>query len=54
VKHEIPLGTHHIFIAEVVSMFVEDELIRKSGKADPILDQQIAWVDQKYWGLVKI
>ena len=54
VKHELPLGTHHIFIAEVVCMFVEEELIRKSGKADPILNQQIAWADQKYWRLVKI
>ena len=53
VKHELELGTHQIFIAEVVGMFVEEELIRPSGRANPFSTEQIVYLDGKYWKLVK-
>jgi flavin reductase (DIM6/NTAB) family NADH-FMN oxidoreductase RutF len=51
VRQQIPLGTHHIFIGEVVGMWVEEEFARSPTRANPIPDQQLVWVDKKYWGL---
>ena len=53
VKHELELGTHQIFIAEVVGMHVEEELIRPSGRANPFSVEQIVYLDGKYWTLQK-
>jgi flavin reductase (DIM6/NTAB) family NADH-FMN oxidoreductase RutF len=54
VKQEIPLGTHTLFIGEIVSMYCEESLVRKSGKANPIPEEQIVWVDKVYWGLRRL
>lgn len=53
VKHELELGTHNIFIAEVVGMYVEEELVRPSNRANPFSVEQIVYLDGKYWTLKK-
>lgn len=51
VRNQLPLGTHHIFIAEIVSAYAEQPLIRPQGKPDPRPEDQLVWVGGKYWGL---
>jgi len=49
VKHELSLGSHNIFIAEVVAIHCDGELVRKDGKADPFPEEQIVYLNKKYW-----
>ncbi|HDH58476.1 MAG TPA: flavin reductase, partial [Bacteroidetes bacterium] len=49
VKHELSLGSHNIFIAEVVAIHCDDKLVRKDGKADPFPEEQIVYLNKKYW-----
>lgn len=54
VRNELSLGSHTIFIAEVLSIHCEESLIRPTGKADPFSEKQVAYLDKKYWTLKKI
>jgi flavin reductase (DIM6/NTAB) family NADH-FMN oxidoreductase RutF len=54
VKHELSLGSHTIFIAEVVGVHCDEELVRDDGRADPFPEEQIVYLDKKYWTLKKI
>lgn len=49
VKHELSLGSHNIFIAEVAAIHCDDKLVRKDGKADPFPEEQIVYLNKKYW-----
>ncbi len=51
VRHELELGSHHIFIAEVVSIHCDSERARPSGHPDPAPAEQIVYLDGRYWGL---
>jgi len=51
VKQELPLGTHHLFISEVVVVYADESNIRREGRADPVPESQIVWVDKKYFSL---
>lgn len=54
VKHELELGTHHIFIAEVLSIHCDEERARPSQRPDPKPEDQIVYLDGKYWGLYRL
>lgn len=54
VKHELSLGSHTIFIAEVVGIYCDEELARKDGRVDPFPEEQIVYLDKKYWTLKRI
>lgn len=54
VRQEIPLGSHYLFLAEVVSIWCDESYVRKSGKVNPSVLEQIVWVDRKYWRLKEI
>ena len=54
VKHEMELGTHHIFIAEVVNIHCDEERARKSQRPDPKSENQIVYLDGQYWGLHRL
>ncbi len=51
VKQELELGSHHMFIAEVVSVYGEKESIRPTGRPDPRPAEQVVYLDGKYWSL---
>ncbi len=54
VKQALSLGTHYVFISEIVSAFVEESILRPQRKPDPRPESQIVWLDQKYWRLIKL
>jgi len=53
IKQEHELGTHWIFIAEVVSIHCDEKLKRPSGRVDPFCKDQVVYLDGKYWKLKK-
>jgi len=53
-KKELPLGSHHIFIGEIVCSFCEEEFIREDGTVNPVPESQLVWLDKSYWGLKPI
>lgn len=54
VKHEIHLGSHHMFIADVVGIHGERQAgdLPHRPQLRPL--EQIAYLDGKYWGLKAI
>jgi len=54
VKHELGLGSHHIFIAEVVGIHCDQSLVRPSQRPDPFPEEQIVYLDGKYWRLKQV
>lgn len=53
-KKELPLGTHHIFIGEIVCAYCEEEFIRPDGSVNPSPESQFVWLDKSYWRLKPI
>ncbi len=51
VKNELNLGTHTIFIAEVVSIYTDESNDRPSGRPDPLPEEQVVYLDGRYWKL---
>lgn len=54
IKQELPLGSHHIFIAEIVSVHCDEELARRDGRADPFPEEQLVYLDKRYWTLKRV
>lgn len=53
VTQKIPLGTHHMFLAEVVSVSVSEEYLDKSGKFHLDAAKPICYSHGAYYGLGK-
>ena len=49
VKHELTLGSHIIFIAEIMGIHCDENLVREDGKADPFCEEQIVYMNKQYW-----
>ncbi|MBU0519102.1 flavin reductase family protein [bacterium] len=49
VKHQQKLGTHDIFIAEIVKIYCDEELVKPNGKADCFPEDQIVYLDKRYF-----
>ncbi|TKJ40132.1 flavin reductase [candidate division LCP-89 bacterium B3_LCP] len=49
VKHEIPLGSHNMFIAEVVAVHCEEDMVRRTKTAVPFPEEQLIYLDKRYW-----
>lgn len=54
VRDKKELGTHTIFIAEVVSIHCDENLKRPSGRPEPWPEQQLVYLDGNYWALKKL
>lgn len=52
VRQELALGSHALFIAEVLGIRCEEENKRPSGRAEPDARQQLVYLDGRYWKLV--
>ena len=53
VKQIIPLGTHDMFVAEVVSTNVDEKLLDENGRLDLQRADLIAYAHGEYYGLGK-
>lgn len=53
VTQKIPLGTHHMFLAEVVSISVSEEYLDESGKFHLNAAEPICYSHGAYYGLGK-
>jgi flavin reductase (DIM6/NTAB) family NADH-FMN oxidoreductase RutF len=51
VKHELHLGSHHLFIADVVQAYGEPLPHHKPHEVNLRADEQIVFLDGKYWSL---
>ena len=49
----LELGSHDMFVARVVSAYCRDQ-DRRSVRPDPHGEEQIAYLDGKYWRLLQI
>lgn len=54
VHHELALGSHHLFIAEVVAVHGEETTEQAEQRPQLHADEQIAYLDGKYWQLHRI
>lgn len=54
VKRDFPHGSHQLFIADVICMYCEQELVRPDSRADPKATEQVVWLDNAFWGLRKL
>ena len=54
VRKTLELGSHDIFIAEVMSVYGDENSILPSGRPDPCPPEQIVYLDKKYWSLKRI
>ncbi len=50
-KQEVPLGSHHLFIAEVTDVWVDDKVLGPDGKIDVVKASPLCYYRNSYWGL---
>jgi flavin reductase (DIM6/NTAB) family NADH-FMN oxidoreductase RutF len=51
VRQIIPLGSHDLFLGEIVALHANEEVLDESGKIDPNLISPLAYYQAEYWGL---
>ena len=51
VKHELELGTHCNFVAEVIAIHCDESRARPSERPDPLPEDQVVYLDSRYYGL---
>jgi flavin reductase (DIM6/NTAB) family NADH-FMN oxidoreductase RutF len=51
VRQVIPLGSHDLYLGEVVALHVEDSALDEHGRIDPKRLSPIAYVAAEYWSL---
>jgi len=51
VKNKIPLGSHHLFLGEVVLVHVDEELLNSSGRIDFTKAAPFVYSMREYWNL---
>ena len=54
VRHELKLGTHYVFIAEVMAIHADEKLVRPSQRPDPFCTDQLVYLDGRYWRLAPV
>jgi flavin reductase (DIM6/NTAB) family NADH-FMN oxidoreductase RutF len=53
VKEKIPLGVHHLFLAEIVRVHVDQEILNEEGRIDLTKVAPIVYSQREYWSLNK-
>ena len=54
VRHELELGSHHLFVAEVLAVHGEEIPAHAANRPQLHADEQIAYLDGKYWALHEV
>jgi flavin reductase (DIM6/NTAB) family NADH-FMN oxidoreductase RutF len=52
--HTLPLGTHDLFIGEVVAVQVDEDVLNERGRIDNSRVQPIVFTGNEYWGLGEV
>lgn len=47
----LPMGSHDVFVGEVVATHVEDWALDADGQLDPVKARAIAFVGRSYWAI---
>jgi flavin reductase (DIM6/NTAB) family NADH-FMN oxidoreductase RutF len=53
VKKKIPLGVHHLFIAEIVQVHIDEEVLNEEGRIDFTKISPFVYNQGEYWSLRK-
>ena len=51
VRHKLPLGTHDLFIGEVVAIHVDRAILHENGNIDVAKAKPITYNNREYWSL---
>jgi flavin reductase (DIM6/NTAB) family NADH-FMN oxidoreductase RutF len=51
VIHRLPLGTHDVFIGQVLAVQVDEALLGDNGRPDYARAEPLAYVGGEYWRL---
>ena len=51
VRHQLDLGAHDLYVAEIVAVHYDEELIDSRGRLKTAALQAMAYVDGEYWSL---
>ncbi|HEY44701.1 MAG TPA: flavin reductase family protein, partial [Anaerolineae bacterium] len=51
VSHHLPLGSHDLFIGEVVAVQISSEVLDEKGRVDDRKNKPILFTANEYWGL---
>ena len=54
VRHELELGSHHLFVAEVLAVHGEEIPAHADNRPNLHAHEQIAYLDGKYWALHEV
>ncbi|MCX6601320.1 MAG: flavin reductase family protein [bacterium] len=54
VRHELELGSHHLFVAEVLAVHGEEIPAHAANRPHLHADEQITYLDGKYWALHEV
>ncbi|HHX44150.1 MAG TPA: flavin reductase family protein [Chloroflexi bacterium] len=49
VRDILPLGSHHVFVADAVATHVEEAILDANGQVDPERARAIAFIGRAYW-----
>jgi flavin reductase (DIM6/NTAB) family NADH-FMN oxidoreductase RutF len=49
VREVLPMGSHHVFVGDVVAGHVEDWALDERGHLDPVRARAIAFIGRSYW-----
>jgi flavin reductase (DIM6/NTAB) family NADH-FMN oxidoreductase RutF len=52
-KNKIPLGTHHLFIGEIVRVHVDQDVLDEKGRIDFTRMSPLVYNQDEYWSLHK-
>jgi flavin reductase (DIM6/NTAB) family NADH-FMN oxidoreductase RutF len=51
VRHQLALGAHDLYIAEIVATYYDEELLDSRGRLKTAVLDAMAYVDGEYWSL---
>lgn len=51
IRHTLPLGSHHLFVGEVVAVKVDQDYLDRHNLVDIAKMQPLAYATPSYWGL---
>ncbi len=51
VRQIIPLGSHDLYLGEIVALHAEDTVLDSNGRIDPQRTTPFAYLQPEYWGL---
>ncbi len=54
VRHSLDLGTHTLFVGEMVAIYGDEKCIKPSGRPSSLPEEQIVYMDGNYWRMTPL